>query len=151
MAAQGQEPQPDPLVWFKQALDKYRECQAAFEECEDLTYYGSDTWKRRDNMRRIASEGLWVSGVAGFFSLLETNYKAQELLVAEQLKLAKENSAAAKVTAKWTMVMAIVAAVTIAYTALVGRPVLNLVAPVPQAPVVIPADSQSPQSPTRDP
>jgi hypothetical protein len=107
-----------------------------------------------------------VNGVAGFFNLLETNYKAQERLVAEQLRLAsqqveyaKEKSAAALATARWTKAMAIIAGVAIVFTVLVGLlgPVFSkpappievrLVAPTVPAssptPAITPANPQSP-------
>lgn len=156
-------PRVDPLAEFKEAFEKYRKCQACCVEGQDqfdrggVGFVQGKSLARRDSERRTAAEGLWVSGMAGLFSLLTTNYQAQERLVAEQLRLAKENSSAAHVTARWTMIMAIVAAVTIAYTALVGRPIFSkpsppvevrLAAPAALAPM---AGQSVAQSPERDP
>lgn len=59
-----------------------------------------------------------MSGVAGLFNLLETNYKAQERLVVEQLKHAEKSSEAADKVARWTKWLVVVTAVLILTTAL---------------------------------
>jgi hypothetical protein len=141
-------PQADPLAEFKQAFEKYQKCQAYCVEGQEqfdrggIAFVQGKSLERRRIERRIAAEGLWVSGMAGLFSLLTTNYQAQERLVAEQVK-------AAHVTARWTIVMAIVAAVTIAYTALVGRPIFSKPSPPVEVNLVAPATiRQSPSLPT---
>jgi hypothetical protein len=107
----------DPLAGFKQAFEKYRQCQADCDEFEEQERRGDSkrfqgpTGARRDLARRIAAEGLWVSGMAGLFDLLTTNYKAQEQLVAKQLRLARR-------TTRATIAMAIIAGAAIVATVL---------------------------------
>jgi len=85
-------PQADPLAEFKQAFEKYQKCQAYCVEGQEqfdrggIAFVQGKSLERRRIERRIAAEGLWVSGMAGLFSLLTTNYQAQERLVAEQVK-----------------------------------------------------------------
>ena len=68
-------------------------------------------WERVGSERIIASEQLWVNGMAGMFDLLTTNYKAQERLVAEQLRLARR-------TTRATIAMTIIAGAAIVATVL---------------------------------
>jgi hypothetical protein len=171
----------DPLEEFRAAHAKYRACKKDFLDYEEglrrdnrASYIGppNDQWKTRDRNRQQASEGLWVSGVAALFSLLTTNYKAQERIVERQLQLAdkqlecaKESSAAAAMTARWTIVMAVIAAAALVVglyfqaTARQAQPItpqaiyvqpptLSTASP---APTPTPADPQSPQPPERDP
>jgi hypothetical protein len=136
MATQEQKPQPDPLACFKHALAKYRESVDTFEKGWRETYWGSETWRQRDHERRIAAEELWVSGVGGFFDLLETNYKAQEQLVAEQVRLARR-------TTRATVAMAIIAGAAIV-AAILGPKFWR--EPAPLAPQIIYV--QAPPMPT---
>ena len=161
------EPQVDPLYGFKRDLQKYQQCCAHCAEFEEQEFRGDSarfegpSRAKRDFARRVAAEGLWVSGMASLFDLLTTNYKAQERLVAEQLKHAEKSSEAADKVARWTKWLVVVTAVLILTTALspllAKAPVPNevrlsvpgLVMP-PQASAIIPVDTQSPQSPTHD-
>jgi len=75
-AMQEREPNPDPFAEFRRAFAKYQRKQAAFDSYEEQigktggVYVGSQSWKKLDLVRRVASEGLWVSGVSGYFNLL---------------------------------------------------------------------------------
>jgi hypothetical protein len=159
---------PDPLAGFKQDLATYRESRDNFVSVdEQWAHYASNKvkqtpWVKADTARTLAAEGLWVSGMASLFNLLETNYKAQERLVAEQLKHAGRSSEAADKVARWTKWLVVVTAALILTTAFVGllgplfakapTPVeVRLVVPglahQPQPPAVIRTDLQSP---TRD-
>jgi hypothetical protein len=169
MPADTKDPAPTfyPLSRFKEALAEYQACRAEFETCGKDPYSarGSDTWNKRDTARKIAAEGLWVSGVAALFNLLETNYNAQERIVEAQLKLAAEQTASAKSMATSTKWLVIVTCLLIVITGVVGLcgPIFakatspvdarqatpGLIAPA-QAPVPTPADRRLLLSPTRD-
>ena len=112
-------PDIDPLGEFKSAVTAYQASRQAFVEAEDLARSSAipreqhHRWRKAYEDRLLASEGLWVSGMAGLFDLLTTNYKAQA-------ELAKEQDKTASRMAFWTMALVIVTCVLIVVTAYIG-------------------------------
>ncbi|MBN2574924.1 MAG: hypothetical protein JXP73_10205 [Deltaproteobacteria bacterium] len=125
-AASDLETRTEALSEFRQALATYRECRTAFghweAEVARMHCYRDSLpeWQKANQERVVAAENLWVSGVAGFFDLLEANSDAQRELLAKQLELAEKSSTAADKVAWWTKALVIATGVLILATVFTG-------------------------------
>lgn len=109
-----------PMDAVRAALGLYKSEHAAFAEARTKWPYEGDTWKRHQDLCRLAAQDLWVTGLASFFDILTTNYKAQERLLDKQLELAEKSAKAADRVAWWTMALVIVTGILIIATVFTG-------------------------------
>jgi len=115
-------PQADPLAEFKQAFEKYQKCQKLLREGQNNSIGRYRVCPRQEigekasSSERSRRKGLWVSGMAGLFSLADYELSNPKSACGGASKSSSRDR-------RWTIVMRHRRRLNHRIHALVGRPI----------------------------